>query len=441
MMARPGFTRWSRTFAICLALFALVLDGCNSGNGIVEGKTTTRIRVVNGLPDAGPVDLTLDTGPVVTSLPFQGISTYREVKFGTREFMVTTNGGGTSLIDATNPVAGALDYTYLIYGSLSSPNAVLLSDAVPSPENGKFQLRVANIATGQGALDVYLTPPGADISATAPTVGATANGAATTFAKFSSGDFQIRITPAGAKDVIYDAGVHTFAEKSAVNLAIYNNRSSQLVNAMLLNVDTDGTGATADNHLSEFRLVNTSTVASALNIRLDGQPLLANVPPSGVADYQRVAAGFHTVTIEAATTPGAALLTTGVTLDPARDTSIALSGDAGSLQTLVLADNNLPPTAGAARLRFVNVQAGAPTLDVYVNFARQVAALGGSSSSGYIDLTADPTGTAYTLDFNIAGTSTVALALPGVTLIAGKIYTVYLTGPPSALKSVIAVDR
>ena len=432
---------WRQATLVCLAVLAVGLDGCNSGNGILEGKTTTRVRVVNMLPDSGPIDLTLDTGPVLTGLPFQGISSYRNVTFGTREFNVTANGGSTSLIDASNPLAGAVDYTYLVFGSVSAPTAVLLSDAIASDETGKFQLRVANVANGQGALDVYLTPSGADISATSPTVGATAYANASNFAKFPAGSFQLRITPAGSKDVIYDGGVLTFAEKTSVNVAIYNNLSTQLVTVALLNVDTDGTGSLANNRLSEFRLVNASTVASPLNLRLDGQLLLSNVPAMGVANYQRVAAGPHTVTVEAAATPGATLLSTNVTLDPARDTSIALSGDAGALQALMLDDNNFPPTAGAAKLRFVNVASGLAAVDVYVNFARQVSALGSASASPYIELAADPTGTAYELDFNIAGTTTVALALPGVSLIAGKNYSVYLTGPPSALKAVIAADR
>ncbi|HMD73906.1 MAG TPA: DUF4397 domain-containing protein, partial [Steroidobacteraceae bacterium] len=104
-------------------------------------------------------------------------------------------------------------------------------------------------------------------------------------------------------------------------------------------------------------------------------------------------------------------------------------------------DNNLPPPALNARVRFVNVSPGIGPLDVYVNFGKTISALPENSGSIYVNETADSTiGTAYEFDFNIAGTTTPVLKLPGIVIIAGHTYTIYVVGPSNAPQGVLSQD-
>ena len=81
-------------------------------------------------------------------------------------------------------------------------------------------------------------------------------------------------------------------------------------------------------------------------------------------------------------------------------------------------------------------------IDVYVNFSQQITGLAGNSGSVYISETADATiGTAFEFDFNIANTTTPVLQLPGVILIAGHTYTIYVIGPSATPQGVIAQDH
>jgi Domain of unknown function (DUF4397) len=92
-------------------------------------------------------------------------------------------------------------------------------------------------------------------------------------------------------------------------------------------------------------------------------------------------------------------------------------------------------------LRFVNASPGLGPVDVYINFSQSTAALAENSASLYINETADGTiGTAYEFDFNIAGTTTPVLKLPGVVIIAGHTYTVYVVGPSNAPQGVVSQD-
>src|SRR4029453_7647931 len=170
----------------------------------------------------------------------------------------------------------------------------------------------------------------------------------------------------------------------------------------LLTLDGSGTGQFLNNLLAEFKVLNASSVSSPLNVLVDGNIVLSNIPIGGLSNYVTTTAGSHTFNMQATATPGANLLTLAANLASATDTSIAVSGAAGALVALVLTDNNLPPAAGRARVRFANVSPGLGALDVYVNFSKQISGLANNSGSSYIEVTADPTiGTAYEFDFNL----------------------------------------
>jgi hypothetical protein len=289
---------------------------------------------------------------------------------------------------------------------------------------------------------VYLTAAGADLNSTSPNVANVGAGAVSGLFPVNTGSYELRVTAAGTKDVIYDTGVQAFTNNQATYQAvIYTKGSSKLPNVALLNIDDAGTGQVIDNLLAEFKVLNASSVASPLNVLVDGNIVLSNIPFAGISNYVTASAGSHTFAVQATATPGANLLTLVATLASATDTSLALSGPAGALVPLVLNDNNLPPPAGRARVRFANVSPGLGPLDVYVNFSKQVSGLAGNSASSYIEITADATiGTAYEFDFNVAGTTTPVLKLPAVSIIAGHTYTIYVVGPSTALQGVVAKD-
>jgi hypothetical protein len=170
--------------------------------------------------------------------------------------------------------------------------------------------------------------------------------------------------------------------------------------------------------------------------------VLSNLPFTGASGYQKTAAGTPTLTVEATATPGATLLALTPNLLPATDSSIVLTGPAGALQSLVLADNNLPPAAARARVRFVNSSTDVAAIDVFVNFSRQVASLAMNTASSGIEFDADPTlGTSYEIDFNVSGSTLTSLSLPAVILTGGHSYSIYLVGSRTALAAVVTQNN
>jgi hypothetical protein len=433
-----------RVLCALLCLCAVALVACDSGNGVGALPIQTRVRVINLIPNAPGMTLTLDTdAPLVSNLGFQQLTQYLQVQPGTHEFKVSVDGGATTLLDSTQTLPTGSDFTFIAYGPVEAANAVLEFDAKsPIPNGGTVSFRLIDLASGVGSIDVYVTPLGADLSATAPVIAGATFGGTTVFVSIPSGDLQLRVTPHGTKEIIYDTGTTVnFGDKTLVQAIAYGKGSGRLVNVAILNNDDQGTGQVVENRLAEFKLVNASSVSSPLNVFVDGVLTLANVPFAGVSNYQKIDAGTRVIAIQASATPGADLLTLSPNLSPATDTSIVVSGSAGALQGLVLTDNNLPAAVGRARVRFVNASPDLASMDVYVNFVRVFAAVASNSTSPYAELSAETTGTTYEFDFNVAGTTTPVLMMPNSTIVAGKTYTVYVVGPAASLLGVLVGDN
>ena len=429
---------------LCLCAVVVALPGCNTGQGVGATAIVTRVRVVNLIPNAAGITLTLDTdAPLVTGLGFQQLTQYLNVNPGVHQFKVSVDGGATTLLGTTLGLSSGTDYTFIVFGPVEAANSVVeLDSPAPIPDSGFFFLRFIDLAAGVGGIDVYLTPLGADISATAPVIANATYGNTTVFVPATAGDFQIRVTPNSTKEVIYDSGTTlNFGDKTLLQVVAFGKGSSKLVDVAILNIDQAGTGQVIETLLAEFKLTNASSVGSPLNVFVDGVLTLANVPFAGVSNYEKVIAGSRTISIQSAATPGANLLTLVPNLAPATDTSIVVSGPAGALQGLVLTDNNLPSAAGRARVRFVNASPDLASADVYINFVRLFSGVTANSASPYAELVADVTGTAYEVDFNVAGTTIPALMLPNVMFAAGKTYTVYVVGQGAARQGVVVGDN
>lgn len=96
------------------------------------------------------------------------------------------------------------------------------------------------------------------------------------------------------------------------------------------------------------------------------------------------------------------------------------------ISAIVIADDLTAPAAGKAHVRFIHLSPNAPAVDIAVASSGAVV-FGNKTFKEYTPFTPLDAGT-YNLDVRVAGTSTVALVLPAITLEAGKIYTVFAKG-------------
>jgi hypothetical protein len=210
--------------------------------------------------------------------------------------------------------------------------------------------------------------------------------------------------------------------------------------AVMLMLMVPAVGAQSANAM--VRVAHASPDAPAVDVYVGGNRVLSNVPFGAVSAYLSLPTGKYAIKVlpagAAATDKG--VIEAEVSVEGGKAYTIAAMGKVAQIGPVVLGDNLANPAAGKAKVRLVHASPDAPAVDVAVKggpvLFRNVAF---KAASDYLEVDAG----SYDLEVRPAGTTTVALAVPGVKLEAGTTYSVWalglLQGQP-ALKAQPSVD-
>jgi hypothetical protein len=177
------------------------------------------------------------------------------------------------------------------------------------------------------------------------------------------------------------------------------------------------------------QIIHASPDAPAVDVYLDGKQALTGLAFHETSGWVAVPAGTHTVEVTAA---GAALETAvidaDITLEPGAAYEVAATGLLADITPQIyqtdlskLGSEDEP----TARVRVIHTSPDAPAVDIAVKDGDVlVANLSFPGASDYLEV---PAGT-YDLEVRIAGTTDVALELPGVALDGGIVYSVFAIG-------------
>ncbi len=219
-----------------------------------------------------------------------------------------------------------------------------------------------------------------------------------------------------------------------------------IIGAGVLALSLVGT-ASASSH-AMVRVLHASPDAPAVDVYLDDTIVdaLTNVPFATISSYLEVPAGDHNVKVYATGTTDSPVIDADVSLAVGGMYTIAATDAVASISAQVLQDQPSPDCDGA-QVRVVHFSADAPAVDVAPAGADPADAvvknLEYPNATDYVTL---PAG-AYDLEVRLAGTTTVALALPGVAVEDCNAYSVFAIGSAAspavgdnALQVVVAVD-
>ena len=217
-------------------------------------------------------------------------------------------------------------------------------------------------------------------------------------------------------------------------------RSVFLAFALVLAIVIPFTSAFAADGKARVRVVHASPDAPAVDVLVDGAKAFTNLPFKGITSYASLDPKTYNVQVvpTGATTP--VVIKADLPLKADTDYSVAAVNVLSKIEPLVLVDNNAKPAAGKAHVRFVHASPDAPAVDVAVKGGPIIFT--NVSFKGVGDYTPVGAGT-YDLEVRPTGTTTVALAVPGVKLADGTVYTVWAMGLASgspALTAVLSVD-
>jgi len=141
--------------------------------------------------------------------------------------------------------------------------------------------------------------------------------------------------------------------------------------------------------------------------------------------YLDVESGTRNIKINVAGT-STTVINADLTLTKDVNYSIFAIDSVSDISAIVFTDDLTSPASGKAHVRFIHLSPDAPAVDVAVASSGAVVFGDVAFTEGTAFAPLDA-GT-YNLDVRVAGTSTVALVLPAITLQAGKIYTVFAKG-------------
>jgi hypothetical protein len=189
---------------------------------------------------------------------------------------------------------------------------------------------------------------------------------------------------------------------------------------------------------ARVRVVHASPDAPAVDVLVNGAKAFTNAPFKGITGYAPLAAGSYKVQVvpTGATTP--VVIDATLDLKANTDYTVVAMGKLANIGPVVLVDNNAAPAAGKAHVRIVHASPDAPAVDIALKGGAVLFKnLAFKAASEYLPVDA---GT-YDLEVRAAGTTTVALPLPGIKLEAGKIYTFFAMGLLSGAPALTVVPQ
>jgi len=174
--------------------------------------------------------------------------------------------------------------------------------------------------------------------------------------------------------------------------------------------------ALAQTSGGRIRVVHASPDAPAVDVVVDGNLVLENLPYQEYSEYIGLPAGSHDVRVNVAGTATTVLQATPTVESGVDYTAIAVGlagGGQPSLDLLLLQDDNTAPASNRIKVRAVHAAPGAPAVDIYVTTPFEtlsgktpvLTAVPFKGASGYLSVPPS----LYQVRVAVAGTKTVAI--------------------------------
>src|SRR5215207_7037425 len=178
---------------------------------------------------------------------------------------------------------------------------------------------------------------------------------------------------------------------------------------------------------AQVRVAHLAPDAPNVDVYVNGDPVLTDVPYTTVSSYLPLPAGTQQVTVYAAGDTSTPVIDAPVEVAAGGAYTIAAVGlvTDGSITAQVYQDDLRAPSSGDAKVRVVHASPDVGPVDVIPRGGDPlVEGLAFPEATPYAQV---PAGT-YTLDVNAAGTNQTALTVPDAALASGGVYSAFAVG-------------
>ncbi|MBN1301611.1 MAG: DUF4397 domain-containing protein [Melioribacteraceae bacterium] len=175
---------------------------------------------------------------------------------------------------------------------------------------------------------------------------------------------------------------------------------------------------------ASVKVVHASPDAPGVDLYVDGELAGANLTYPNNTGYLEVEAGTRKVQVNVAGTT-TTVIEADLPIQANVNYSVFAVDGVSNLTPLVIMDDLTNPSAGNSHVRFLHLSPDAPAVDITTTDGTVV--FGDYTFKEYSAFTPLPSAN-YDLQVRLAGTETVVLELPGISLQNGRIYTVFAKG-------------
>ena len=175
---------------------------------------------------------------------------------------------------------------------------------------------------------------------------------------------------------------------------------------------------------ADVLVVHASPDAPGVDLLVDDEVAGTNLTYPNNTGYLEVSSGTRNIKVNVTGT-STTVIEANLELENEKNYSVFAVDAVANISPLVFEDNLATPASGKAHVRFIHLSPDAPAVDITLTDGTVV--FSNIAFKGSVDFT-PLDGATYDLQVRVAGTSTVALSLPGIALAPGKIYTVFAKG-------------
>lgn len=413
--------------ALALSATALVLSACGGGG---SDSSTAYVRVVNATLTHPSLDFQVNSSTAATALTYDVATGYTTPPTGAT-LTFNDTGSGTTLATTVPSLGANSHYTLIAYESNDTVQTALVSEDSATPTSGTILLRVLDLSTDAGKLDVYITDPGTDLASISTPSATVSASSATSFISFNAGTYRVRVTGSGNKsDLRLDIPSVTFTSQQRGTIVLTPTAGGALLNGAVVNEQATYTG------------VRNTNARVRLAAAVSGNATVAATATSGtssvVVDSGSVspAFGYYTLVPASATlnitVNGQTVAAPSTALQAGKDSTLFVYGaPTAATASLLSDDNRVPSDSSTVKLRLINGVTGSTgTLALTANSSLVASGIAAGSASSYVAVTGSTTAMNLTL---------TSSAVPGVLLqdtsnvlnLKG-VYTIFANGPVTA---------